>query len=486
MKLKYKNPIVQMLRFRKILLLGLGLMVGNIFAQTQLADLRGIFPLEETEEFKLSEENKSIVNSVALEGFFEKLQALEKGENSKVQIIHIGDSHIQAGFFSGKNREILQDKFGNAGLGFIFPHRLANSNGISEVRYASSVPWQSKRNIYAGIEDSVGISGFKLFTELKDFAVNIKVEEEKYFFNTLKLISPQRMMFSPAKNLKDIRLEDYSIQKKTHIIKSGEALSIIARKYGVTVNQIKQANRLQSNMIRAGDRLVIPVKAKTPAPIERSAFDIMEFDDFPEYSVLHAAQPMQSIWLLSNDYPGSFSINGLLLERDDPGILYSGIGVNGARFSDYNKTPLFFEQLKTLNPDLLVISLGTNEAHDHLKPEKFKEDLRKFVQNLKENEIDAPVLFTSPPPSLLKRQFPNTYSESYAHLLNEIAEEEQVAVWDLFEVLGGKNQVRNNFSKGIISRDYVHYSKKGYVYSAELFTEAVLNAYYFYIYHKQF
>src|SRR5690625_5338307 len=103
-----------MLRLRKILLLGLGLMVGNIFAQTQLADLRGIFPLEETEEFKLSEENKSIVNSVALEGFFEKLQALEKGENSKVHIIHIGDYHIKTGCFSVKTRVILQDKFGNA------------------------------------------------------------------------------------------------------------------------------------------------------------------------------------------------------------------------------------------------------------------------------------------------------------------------------------------------------------------------------------
>ncbi len=42
-----------------------------------------------------------------------------------------------------------------------------------------------------------------------------------------------------------------------HKIKSGETLSSIARKYHVTVNQIKKWNRLKSDLIRAGDKLKI-------------------------------------------------------------------------------------------------------------------------------------------------------------------------------------------------------------------------------------
>ena len=42
-----------------------------------------------------------------------------------------------------------------------------------------------------------------------------------------------------------------------HKIRSGETLSTIARKYGVTVNQIKNWNGMSSTRINAGKRLKI-------------------------------------------------------------------------------------------------------------------------------------------------------------------------------------------------------------------------------------
>ena len=65
-----------------------------------------------------------------------------------------------------------------------------------------------------------------------------------------------------------------------------------------------------------------------------------------------------------------FALNGLILENDNEGITYSSIGVNGAKSSDFNKFPLFFEQLPALEADLYVISLGTNESFD--KQDKYK------------------------------------------------------------------------------------------------------------------
>ncbi|MCH5232024.1 MAG: transglycosylase SLT domain-containing protein [Muribaculaceae bacterium] len=56
-----------------------------------------------------------------------------------------------------------------------------------------------------------------------------------------------------------------SSQKKTssttsHKVKSGENLSLIAKKYGVTVNAIKQANGMKSDRIQAGATIKIPAK----------------------------------------------------------------------------------------------------------------------------------------------------------------------------------------------------------------------------------
>ena len=47
----------------------------------------------------------------------------------------------------------------------------------------------------------------------------------------------------------------------TYTVKSGDALSKIAEKYGVTVNQLKQWNNLSSNNIRVGQKLIVSMKA---------------------------------------------------------------------------------------------------------------------------------------------------------------------------------------------------------------------------------
>lgn len=50
-------------------------------------------------------------------------------------------------------------------------------------------------------------------------------------------------------------------QPTTHKIKSGESLSTIARKYGVTVDALRKANNLKGDNIRAGNSLKVPAKS---------------------------------------------------------------------------------------------------------------------------------------------------------------------------------------------------------------------------------
>ncbi len=44
---------------------------------------------------------------------------------------------------------------------------------------------------------------------------------------------------------------------KTYTVKSGDSLSLIASKYKTTVDSLKRANNLKSDMIKPGQKLII-------------------------------------------------------------------------------------------------------------------------------------------------------------------------------------------------------------------------------------
>ena len=49
----------------------------------------------------------------------------------------------------------------------------------------------------------------------------------------------------------------------TYVVKSGDSLYSLANQFGVTVNELKQANNLSSNLLSIGQKLIIPTEAAT-------------------------------------------------------------------------------------------------------------------------------------------------------------------------------------------------------------------------------
>lgn len=419
-----------------------------------------------------------IENEQVLFAFYEKLRQLETSKNGKINIVHIGDSHIQADLFSGKMRSDFQDKFGNAGLGFSFPHNLAKTNGNHYIKYSSNASFENYRNVHPDSTKAVGLSGIALWTTSKNFAVELKVSDPKYSFNSVKIISPNnRRDFDLATASKEIVIESKTPKKILHKIKNGEVLSSIAQKYKVTVTALKKENGLKNDQIRAGKFLKIPSLKMEPQFIHRKEFIPLPLmtDQFSHSFV--SQDMLQKIYLIPNETASRFELNGLILENNQPGIVYSAIGVNGAKFSDYNKFPLFFEQLQALAPQLIIVSLGTNESFDKQDAALFYSQLTRFMAGIQTKNPEALVLITTPPPSNFNRKYPNTFVATYRNMIIEHANKNNYAVWDLFQAMGGLYNVNTNYLNGLMSKDRVHYSKEGYEQQAELFFGALLQSY---------
>lgn len=64
--------------------------------------------------------------------------------------------------------------------------------------------------------------------------------------------------------------EHERVQWRGHEVKRGDTLHDVARHYGVTLEAIRSANRLNSNMLHIGQSLLIPVSARPLSPVAAS------------------------------------------------------------------------------------------------------------------------------------------------------------------------------------------------------------------------
>lgn len=435
-------------------------------------------------------------NEDLLNGLFEKLSNLEKNGTGKLNIVHIGDSHIQADIFTNTIRQALQNQYGNGGWGFTFPYSLMRTNGPRTVKYISDAVWQNQLNVYPIADVGVGLSGIALFTGSEEFMIQLSVEEE-YAFNKIKILyptkTPQYRVSLTAEPI-ELSVSTASTAGKGgttggytyHKIKSGESLSTIARKYRTTVSQIKRANGLKSDNIRAGRSLKIPKKGGAVGRTVKSKVSKLKFDtdsvDFVDlanhdyYSSFVCDSTVTGMTIMPDGKNPTYNLNGFVIENDRPGIVYHTIGVNGAKMTDYAKYPLFFNQLPILEPDLIILSFGTNESFGKISATEYMSQLNNFVESIKAKcGENVAILVMTPPPSLFRRGRTNQYVVDYADALMNL---QKLPVWDLFSRMGGLNAIRPRGSNvSLIARDKVHYTAKGYQVQGNMFVEDFTNAY---------
>ncbi|MDU1889342.1 MAG: LysM peptidoglycan-binding domain-containing protein [Dysgonomonas sp.] len=449
------------------------------------------FPLTDISAKDIKDKNASddniFKNQELLTSIFEKLYNLEKNKKGKINIVHIGDSHIQADFFTNTIREVMQNQFGNGGVGFTFPYSLIRTNGPRYIRYACNATWESLMNVSPVRDVGVGLSGIALYTSAQDFILQLSATDG-FEFNTVKIIYPtEEAQYKMSVNAPILESSvsgrgTAATGIKYHKIKSGESLSSIARKYKVTVAQIKKANNMKSNTIHPNKSLKIPVKTATVKPVVQptnitvnDSTDIVDIISKPYYSSYTSDTTLNRITILPKEKAAMYNLNGFVVENNKPGVIYHSIGVNGAKMTDYNKYPLFFKQLPILEPDLIVLSFGTNESFGKISDTEYIYQLREFSKNIKTLNPNATILVMTPPPSMFRRRRPNTFIVDYTTALMTLND---MPVWDLFTRMGGAAGIgpRGEYAR-MIARDKVHYTVSGYQAQGSLFVSDFLKAY---------
>lgn len=372
--------------------------------------------------YSIGKEVDSILSPSSLQPFFAGLDSLRAGKDTVLTIVHLGDSHIQAGYFSGKMMRLLQAQFGNAGRGWIAPFKLSKTNEPDDYFISSSVrEWVAGRCIQSNKKCPVGIGGIGIQSVSPSINLDVRIAPNNgagYSFNQAILYRGEKAMpMLPAGPLKD--------SVKTSLATAPAVAGVLADTFRIAY----QVDTLQLHSTRR--------KQGTDQLLPASSF--------------------------KNVYYGFSLTNGR------PGVLYHSVGVNGAMYVNYTDES-YVRQLALLKPSLLIISMGTNETFGRrFNSEEFGGQVRSFVSLVKKYMPGTAILLTTPP-ECYKRTYVNkkrTYvrnanTQLAARTIVKVAREEGVACWDLFAATGGKSSCAKWQKEKLMGRDRIHFTKEGY------------------------
>lgn len=171
-------------------------------------------------------------------------------------------------------------------------------------------------------------------------------------------------------------------------------------------------------------------------------------------------------------------------------LTYTDMGINGAFCTTFTR-PDRVAAIARLKPDLLILSFGTNESHNRrYNATLHYRQLDDLVRLLRDSLPHVPMLLTTPPGSYESQRLRgrrrtyrvNPRTETTVRTLCRYADDNGLAVWDLYGILGGASRACLNWQEAHLMRpDHVHYLPDGYRLQGELLSEALLKAYNAYV-----
>ncbi|MGM0497322.1 MAG: GDSL-type esterase/lipase family protein [Bacteroidota bacterium] len=347
-----------------------------------------------------------------------KLTELCLNKQEEFNVLHLGDSHLQAGYYSNEIRQYFQNYFIDdslANLGLIFPYTVAKTNNPQNYRIRHTGKWQSTKATTKKKDINTGITGINLYTN--DTSATLSIYLNKYY-------PIKNYAFDHSKIFCNYPDSTYNVyfSPKAHIQKTNSALEV-------------------------------------------------EFNSLTDSIKIHIEK--------SNLKDTShFELSGLTLSNTTNSFSYHATGVNGAKAESYLNCQLFDEQLQSLSPDWVIISLGTNEAYsENYTPEEFQKNLTSLIQSIRNNTDSCWILLSTPGDALHGGKTLNPNNQLVRQDIVEVANKVNCSYWDFYTIMGGERSIDLWYSSELTAKDKLHLNKKGYLLKANLFFDAFLNSF---------
>jgi lysophospholipase L1-like esterase len=351
--------------------------------------------------------------------FYRKMDELKIGTRKKINIVHYGGSHIQAGFWT----EVLMDGFQKlnkyeGGGTFIFPFKVVHANSPHFFKSFATGNWKRYRCATSKeMITGLGMAGIAGITNdsLVSFGFKLMPNNHHKLFNSVKVYHNFNASFELA-------------------LTSQVGLNFVRKEY----------------------------KEK----------------GYTEFLFEGYVDSLNFIAIRKDTNHRNFMLRGFSIENNNPGFYYAAMGVNGASSNSYLRCTEFVNELKSIPPDLVIFSLGVNDTQgkDFTKQE-FMANYDSLIVLIKKASPDCAILFTTTTDNYIKRKTSNKRPIKAEEAMFDLMEKHHAAVYDLYAAMGGYKSIYKWYKAGLAAKDKVHFNGRGYTIVGNLMFDAIEKSY---------
>jgi lysophospholipase L1-like esterase len=367
-----------------------------------------------------------IENAAALGAFFGALEATARERTGAVtRVAHYGDSSIATDLITHTVRRRLQQRFGDAGHGFVLVARGTMPYGHRDVSHRATSGWDLRQLVMN--QDRTGLYGFGgvAFRPLAGAFAAFGTDDRGPVGGR---VSAFHLYFRRRPNAGSVNVR----------IDGGEPRSIDT----------------------SGE--------------EGDDVEVLEVPDGPHTLELRAAGG------------GPIRLYGVALERDGPGVVYDSLGMVGARarrLLNYDPAHIA-DQMRLRDPDLLVLGFGGNEADDPIgRMPRYADEFREVIRRMRAGREDMACLVFAPLDQARRDPRGAIRTIETVPLIVEAqrtaARAEGCAFFDTFAAMGGEGSMFawSRARPRLALTDYRHATPAGYEVIGNVFYKALLKAF---------
>jgi lysophospholipase L1-like esterase len=362
----------------------------------------------------------------AMRPFYEALlRTAEREPGAITRVAHYGDSSIAGDGITSTLRRRFQQRFGDAGHGFLLIARGTMPYRHQDVRHQSNDEWRlielvraglrDRRYGYGGVQYRSASGGTARFATVESGPIGTRVSRFELWF--------QR--HERGGNV-DLRVD-------------------------------------------GGERVVVETRGES----QRDDWHVIDVPDGPHRLELRTIGG------------GESRLYGMVMERAGPGVVYDSLGMVGARgrrmlgFDPQH----FAEQHARRATNLIVLAFGGNDADDTLTPEQFESEYRRIARMVRRARPEAACLLMAPLDQAQRDERGNIVTLEPLPIIVEAqrraAAAEGCAFFDTYAAMGGEGSMRRWFRANprLAFGDYRHATPAGYAVIGNMLYKALLKGF---------